>query len=200
MSYSGIIRDVIYETITNYNKIISEKYGISNEELMNMFFEDYKKENKKEIKQENKNNELNKKSKKELQEMCIKLDINDKGNKKELIERIQKGKKETVVDKIKTVITSIIIKKNKFDNYEHEQTGFVFNKTTKCVIGKQSNNGDILQLDDDDIEICKQYKFKFNIPENLDCKVVNYEDELDEEDDDEELDEEDEEDDEEEIE
>ena len=111
MSYSGIIRDVIYETITNYNKIISEKYGISNEELMNMFFEDYKEESKKEIKQENKNNELNKKSKKELQEMCIKLDINEKGNKKELIERIQRGKKETVVDKIKTVITSIIIKK-----------------------------------------------------------------------------------------
>lgn len=186
MSYSSLIRDCVYETVTKYNKELSNKYGISFEELMNLFFDDKKvvesKKEKVEEKKEvvdNKEKELSKKSKKELQEMCEKLDINSKGNKKELIIRLIKGKTETIIDRIKTSITSIIIQKNKFDNYEHEPTGFVFNKNTKCVIGKQDSSGNVIELDDDDFEVCKQYKFKFNIPETIVSTTVVYDEEED---------------------
>ena len=184
MSYSTVIRDCIFDSVSKYNNEISKKFGIPIDDLMNIFFnnevenEENKVEDKKvEDNKEDRQKELSKKSKKDLQEMCKQLSINEKGSKKELIERLIRGKKETIIDKIQTTITSIIIKKNRFDNYEHEPTSFVFNKNTKCVIGKQSDNGDIIQLDDDDFEICKQYKFKFKIPETISTKVVNYEDE-----------------------
>lgn len=181
MSYSSVIRDCIYDMVTNYNSEISKRYDIPVDELMNIFFTNDidkvtdKGDEKVVDESDDKRKELSKKSKKELQEMCKNIEINEKGSKKELIERLIKGKKETIIDKIKTTITSIIIKRNRFDNYEHEPTGFVFNKNNKCVIGKQSEDGNILQLDDDDFEICKQYKFKFDIPETIDTNVVNYE-------------------------
>ena len=131
MSYSSLIRDCVYETVTKYNKELSNKYGISFEELMNLFFDDKKVVESKKDKEEvvdNKAKELSKKSKKELQEMCEKLDINSKGNKKELIVRLVKGKTETIIDRIKTSITSIIIQKNKFDNTSMNQLDLFLTK------------------------------------------------------------------------
>lgn len=201
MSYAEVIKQCIYENIDKYNKAINDKYKIPYNDLMNLFYsqEQVKSENKSENKNENKSDQLkilNKKSKKDLQKMCLEINQSDKGKKEELIKRIMRGKVETVLDRIKTTITSIIVKKNEFDNYEHIESGLVFNRNTKCVIGKQDHNtGDVLSLNEDDIEICKQYKFKFNIPKNLneeDDEIEEDDDynEVEEEDDEEEDDEE----------
>lgn len=204
MSFSDIIRDCIYENIDNYAKIINKKYNIPHQDLMNLFFyksnesNENKESNESVESEESKIKELKKKSKGDLQRMCQEINQSDKGKKEELIKRIIKGKVDTVVDKIRTSITSIIVKKNKFDNYEHIHSGLVFNKNTKCVIGKQDHNtGNVLSLNEDDIEICKQYKFKFNIPKNLnedEDDILEEEDEdiLDDEEEEEEIEEEDE--------
>lgn len=208
MSFADVIKECVYENIETYNKLINEKYNIPYEELMNLFFnnnDEKKQVIKKTEDNSNQSNEdrikeLKKKSKGDLQKMCKEINQSDKGKKDELIARIIKGKVETVVDRIKTSITSIIVKKNKFDNYEHVHSGLVFNKNTKCVIGKQDHNtGNVLSLNEDDIEICKQYKFKFNIPKNLnqdddgDEEILDIEDEEEElEDEEEELEDEDE--------
>lgn len=85
------------------------------------------------------------------------------------------------------------IRKNKFGNEEHFESGLVFNKETKLVIGKQNPNGKLESLTDKDIETCKKYKFLYKLPENLSVEkgLQNVKvDELDEEDE-EELDEDD---------
>lgn len=85
------------------------------------------------------------------------------------------------------------IRRNKFGNEEHFESGLVFNKETKMVIGKQNQNGKLDSLTDKDIETCKKYKFLYKLPENLsvDKGLQNVKvDELDEEDE-EELDEDD---------
>lgn len=85
------------------------------------------------------------------------------------------------------------IRKNKFGNEEHFESGLVFNKETKMVIGKQNPDGKLESLTDKDIETCKKYKFLYKLPENLSVEkgLQNVKvDELDEEDE-EELDEDD---------
>jgi hypothetical protein len=59
------------------------------------------------------------------------------------------------------------ITKNKFNNYCHEETQLVFDPISKRVIGIQLENGNIRCLKRNDIDICKQYKFKYNIPNEL---------------------------------
>ncbi len=80
--------------------------------------------------------------------------------------------------------------RNKFGNFEHTETKLVFDKDDKIVIGKQDPGGEILDLTDEDIEVCKQFKFNYRLPENLDVhkkglkhvKVEEVEEELNEED------------------
>ena len=91
---------------------------------------------------------------------------------------------------------SFEIRKNKFGNYEHFDTGLVFNNDTKTVIGHQNVNGKVDSLTDKDIETCKKFKFTFKLPENLSTsngltsvkvdEVDEEEEELDEDDIDEE--------------
>jgi hypothetical protein len=100
-----------------------------------------------------------------------------------------------VVIKLTAKIPNVIIKRNKFNNYEHTETNFLFDNETKFVIGKQNDNGTIDTLNENDIDKCNAFKFKFNLPNNLDSKQ-NLSDvkvtELDEDDEDNEQDEDDE--------
>ena len=83
-----------------------------------------------------------------------------------------------------------VLSRNKFGNYEDPKTGLVFDKDDKIVIGKQDASGTILDLTDEDIEACKQYKYNYRLPENLDAhkkglkhvKVEEVEEELNEDD------------------
>jgi hypothetical protein len=87
------------------------------------------------------------------------------------------------------------IRKNKFGNYEHFESGLVFVKDSNIAIGHQNNDtGKVDTLTDRDIEMCKKFKFQYKIPANLtsDKGLDNVKvDELDDDEDDEELDEDD---------
>lgn len=99
----------------------------------------------------------------------------------------------SVLASVAEKLGTLEIRRNKFGNEEHFESGLVFNKETKMVIGKQNPNGKLESLTDKDIETCKKYKFLYKLPENLsvDKGLQNIKvDELDEEDE-EELDEDD---------
>lgn len=61
----------------------------------------------------------------------------------------------------------IHIRRNAFGNYEHADTGFIFDVITKKVRGKQCHNGIELPLDINDIETCKTYGFDYIVPSRL---------------------------------
>jgi len=130
--------------------------------------------------------ELLKYNKNQLSELCKKRGYKYSGTKSELLNRIlnketpivkpkqitKSTKKNPIVKKqvISNIIankSSIIIKRNNYNNYEHSDTGFVFDNTTNIVIGKQLNDK-VVDLTKDDILKCKQYNFSYKIPFNLD--------------------------------
>ena len=143
-----------------------------------------------------------------LAAMCKKVGLKVTGKKEELTQRLSeflasdKDKKEPpkvekktdkndppVVKSIKERTAELAIRKNKFGNFEHSQTGLVFN-TDKMVCGHQSDDGKIIDLNNSDIELCKKYKFPFKIPENLnttktldDVKIEDLDEEVLDEDD-----------------
>jgi hypothetical protein len=123
-------------------------------------------------------NELEKMKVAELKALCKKHGYPVSGTKKVLIGRILKKevpKKKGRSKRDKKNIASILrnhstlslhnIRRNKYDNYEHAETGFVFDDVSKIVIGKQSDTGEIIALTPADIESCIQYKFGYMLPE-----------------------------------
>ena len=60
------------------------------------------------------------------------------------------------------------IKRNSHGNYEHTETKLVFDNQTKQAIGTQNEDGTISTLTEHDIDVCKQYKFNYSLPDNLD--------------------------------
>jgi hypothetical protein len=167
-SYRETLSSLIDDLLDKYLGDISNKYSIDKNELRGMWDGDDTKPKPK-PNTDNLRNELNRKRKNELVDICNEMDINSKGNKGVLVDRIvkEKTKPNNVIKKIKSSLDSIIIKKNKWDNYEHTPTGFIFNPNTKVVIGKQEGDGGVVQLNKTDITICNQYKFKYNLPSNL---------------------------------
>ena len=108
-----------------------------------------------------------------------------KHNKKE-VEEVKEEKKEAVVKKtvaktvaktVPAVITKVKeanvdgnttnIRKNKWNNYEEKNTGFVFNPSTEEVVGRQMADGTIATLTLNDIELCKANGFAYQIPERF---------------------------------
>lgn len=77
---------------------------------------------------------------------------------KSLVEKILEDSKNT----------SIPVRPNKFGNLEHPSTGIVFDRKSMKALGKQEDDGTLSDLTEDDIEFCKQNKYSYNIPENLD--------------------------------
>jgi hypothetical protein len=65
-----------------------------------------------------------------------------------------------------------IIKKNAFGNYFHPESSVVFRPDSKEAYGIQQDDGTILPLTPKDIETCKCFNFKVEIPENLETDVV----------------------------
>ena len=111
-----------------------------------------------------------------------------------------KKEEPSVIKNVKHNAGEISIRPNKFGNFEHVVTGLVFSRD-KIVIGKQSNTGEITPLTTEYIEMCKQYKFNYKLPENLNVnkslddvsiEEVEEEEELDDEDIEEEVEEDDE--------
>jgi hypothetical protein len=78
-------------------------------------------------------------------------------------------KSSPVLKNIKENIPDIVLRYNKFNNLEHFDTNLIFSENDKIVIGKQGDDGTILPLKEQDINVCKQCKFDFVIPKDLDA-------------------------------
>ena len=132
-------------------------------------------------------------TKSELVELCKSKGLKVSGSKPELVDRILNADENKTDEKItkqlikttptkklnsavvkklvdKNQIIDICIKRNKYDNYEHVETGFVFNNKTKKVFGRQLPDGSVVELRPEDIDICNKYKLSYYIPDNLDKK------------------------------
>jgi hypothetical protein len=66
---------------------------------------------------------------------------------------------------------NLSVRRNAFGNYEHAETGLIFDPSDKSVVGKQSKddngNGVVLPLTAEDIDTCNRYNFEYRLPENL---------------------------------
>jgi hypothetical protein len=74
----------------------------------------------------------------------------------------------SVFKKIEQNIKTFSVMRNAFGNYEHKETSFLFDTTkTGAVIGKQCSDGTIAPLSLNDIELCKENNWNFEIPLKL---------------------------------
>ena len=135
-----------------------------------------------------------------LTAFCKKKGLKQSGKKEELVARLlesltmkkldltntktpKKTEESSVIRGIKDHAGELAIRRNKHGNFEHMATSLVFN-TDKLVYGRQQDDGGVVPLTVDDIEICKKYKFPFKLPENLNSVKTNAEidiEDLDEE-------------------
>ena len=179
MSFNISLNNAIDTIITSYISKISDKYNIDKTELQNIW-------NNKTTDSESKpktdssnldKDRLQKLTKNELVDICKEKKIKHTGTKPEIIDRLLENKNKVVVEKpksisekIQTTLETIQIRKNKFGHYEHFETSIVFDKNNQNAIGTQNTNGKIDTLTQEDIEQCKKYKFKFQLPSNITSK------------------------------
>ena len=98
-----------------------------------------------------------------------KEDTEVKTEKKETkTEKKETKKEQNVVEKISASIPTIAVRRNRFGRFEHAETRLVFDQVNRVVIGKQEDDGSLSDLTEDDIELCKKFKFMYSLPENLD--------------------------------
>lgn len=117
--------------------------------------------------------ELSVLSKSELVELCKTKKLKHTGTKPELLTRIVESENQAKTQPqitpklVHRTVPPIALHRNKFGNFEHTETNFVFNEKTEKVYGKQNPDGSISQLSVDDINICNKFKFSYDIPSNL---------------------------------
>lgn len=68
------------------------------------------------------------------------------------------------LDKMKELKT---VKQNEFGNWVHMESGFLIDPNTKEIYGTQTNDEKVLPLFADEIDICKQLRFKYRMPTTL---------------------------------
>lgn len=109
---------------------------------------------------------VRKNSRNELVRLCKEKSLPYSGTKHDMAVRLIGGlgeeKKEVIVQSIK----KIIIRKNTYGQWEYDL--LIFDDKSKNVIGKAGPDGAVSPLQREDIEKCKQYKFKFALPDILD--------------------------------
>jgi hypothetical protein len=122
--------------------------------------------------------------------MCRAKGLTVSGKKEDLVKRLlasldgttapppsaSKLSSKTKSEQVPPVLKNIIkkqetpqIRKNSHGNFEHLETGIVFN-SEKMAIGKQMDDGVVEPLTTELIEVCKKYKFAFKVPDNLNTK------------------------------
>lgn len=202
MSLSKTIFDTIENNIQLYISQVANKYNLDTNELYKLWNNSGEINTKKSIANKTTSEdildpELMKLNKKELSDLCKAKNLPISGTKADLIRRIvgnetnkiksstskNNTKQPEIIKKLVEKIPTIQIRRNNFGNFEHAETGFIFNNNTKRAYGKQNDDGSVSELTEQDIDLCHKYKFVYDIPENLDKKD-------DDDDDDEELDDE----------
>jgi hypothetical protein len=187
--------------IDKYIAIVSQRYNINQNELQQLWSN--KNDSTEDAPQstiKSSDSELNNLTKTELIQLCKSKNIKVSGSKSELIERILniEGIKEEkavsqpkqsvqhpiIIKKLVEKIPKLEISKNNFGNFEHKESGLVFDNKTQKVYGRQNSDGTVSDLTHEDINICNKYKFLYTVPNNFDKKVNILDikvDELDEE-------------------
>lgn len=107
-------------------------------------------------------------SKPALTKMCLEKNLSVKGTKHDLAVRILGMQMRPSVAVEETDRPIILIRKNKHGRYVHDITNLVFDKQSRKVIGKEDDHGHVLDLRRADIQLCRQYKFQYCLPECLD--------------------------------
>ena len=146
MSFSKIIQNVVDDTITKYVEKVSLKYKIDKQELLNIWnsIDNIEKKEPYDDSKQKIVNSLSRLTKPELVELCKTKNLKAKGTKAELIEilsndeskKITVKSSENINSKLVAKVPSIAIKRNKFNNFEHEETSFIFDNKEKKVYGK----------------------------------------------------------------
>ena len=178
MSFTKSLNASIRSCIEKYVSEISTVYNLDKNDLMKLWDGESVKP---ETKQQDK--DLLKLSKKELLDLCkIKgIKCSASKSKPDIISCLNDGTNtsiksvfkpvskptDNIIKKLEVARPEILIKKNDFGNMEHFETHFVFDSKTRKVIGKQGEDGKIIDISKDDINTCNKYKFEYTIPENL---------------------------------
>jgi hypothetical protein len=109
----------------------------------------------------------------QLRELCKSKELAVSGTRAVLVNRLKGLKTTQPKKKIKKVLQylqlqseTIHIRRNIHNNYEHPETGLIFDPERELVIGKQHNET-VLKLTADDVRLCKEYGFEYDIPDNL---------------------------------
>lgn len=185
----------------HFLKRIAIKHNLNNDELISEWkqFDEL-------------NTSYNKMKKPELVQLCVDKGFKSNGSKPELItyliDEVKEGEKPAkkvtktaaksasvtvpsqadIIKKIVAASPVIVIRRNEHGNHEHQDSGFVFNPTTKKVIGKQEDDGTISVITKLDIDTCNKYNFDYEIPESFDktssllkedCSTDNMVDDMD---------------------
>ena len=216
MTYQSAIVTAVESAVHSFIHSVSEKFGVSEDELLSMWNGAEKTAEKKTTTKTEKKTEkpAEKKTttkkektnvpeaegnamsagvlagmkKDELVALAKSRGLSHTGTKDVIIARLTGGGKapseksavpakkpaeEKVAPKVTPIIkqsAEIRIGQNKFKNYEHNESGLVFDNINGKVIGKQNVDGTISTLSDADIEQCKKYGFTFIMPSNLNKK------------------------------
>lgn len=130
-------------------------------------------------------NRFSKLKKPELEKLCEERDMIKTGTRAHMVARLmglkeipvpekkpkkkltKKDSKCPVIDQIIENKKFINVRKNQFDNYEHADTGLVFDEVSETVIGKQCSDGTITQLSAEDIKVCQMNMFNYVMPSNF---------------------------------
>lgn len=120
------------------------------------------KEEEAKVKNEEKKEKMKKKGKKPEKKEKSKKKSNDPPPEPKPSEQIKSEKPR----KKKSIVTKRIINVNEWDRYEDTETGLLFD-TNKSVYGKQNReNGGVLPLTKDDIEICRNHGWNYLVEES----------------------------------
>jgi len=109
------------------------------------------------------------KSRTELIAMCKEKVLSATGTKHDMAVRLLGGWEQGKGEKLslQPTIPKIIIRKIQ-GQWIHENSGIVFDDKTRNAIGSRDPQGKVIPLTRSMIEICKRYKFRFQLPDALD--------------------------------
>lgn len=134
---------------------------------------------------------VRKNSRTELVRLCKEKNLSVSGTKHDMAVRLIGGLNEEKKIVLEPQVKKIIIQRNRWGEWEYE--GLIFDNKTKNVVGR-FEDGMVKPLQRQDIEKCKQYKFRYTLPPILDerddvCRNLAHELSSDEEEEDDDLDE-----------
>ena len=188
MSFNNQLSKLILDSIEEYTTLVSATFDIPQKELMALWNAKKKdgvaKAPSKAVDKKADDSDdspeavlLMKKTRTVLASMCKEKGYKVSGKKSELVARLLEkevdnvkklsvsNKHTSVLDVVRKNAPVIQIRKNAFGRMEDPTTHLIFEN--KVVVGKQNESGMVDELTTEDIETCKQYKFRYNLPVNL---------------------------------